>query len=92
LGAFPSAPKKEKDGFSSSCIVHAVARANVNPELPHTISTKSIIARIPPCKAVDTTLNSNPPHAIAEYVKPLLKTVVAALIHVVDELHSNGSL
>jgi hypothetical protein len=92
LGALTSAPEKEKDGFSGSCIIHAVARANINPEFPHTISTKSIIARIPTCKAVDTTLNSNPPHAIAECIKPLLKTVMAALIDVVDELHNNGSL
>jgi len=76
LGSLVAPTEQQYNRLPCLRVVNSVAYTNIDPQLPHTISTKAMIGKVPQSKTIDTALNGNTRSHVTQTIKPVLKQVV----------------
>jgi hypothetical protein len=81
-----AASAQEHDGrFSGSSVVHPIPWANIDLELPHTISTKRVITEVIVCKPVNATEDCGLSARIPQRPKPFTERVFVLWSDVLED-------
>jgi hypothetical protein len=88
LGSFLASQKQQDDLLFSDSVVDPVPRAEIDPDFPHSITAKFVIAQVAGFDPIDPPVNRNSGFQIANAITPfhervflLMGKVMANFVH-----------
>jgi hypothetical protein len=71
LRSFVATAEQQDDLFACQCVIHPVARANIDAEFPNSIATVFVIPEVPQLDSIDAPVDGDPGLQVAELSVPL---------------------
>jgi hypothetical protein len=86
LGPLVTTAKQHHHRLIRPCVVHAIARPDIDSEFPHTVSTKPVIAEIAKLNSFDSPDDGDSRNAVFHRIEPGYEYVAAFGRKVVPDL------